>query len=330
MDPFNGRAGWLPLAPDPEPVCRPPRSDHPPPHVLRSDGEVGWSGTLRRQGQDGAERQPRNVGGGTEQSTEGRELAGAGERVAGRVEPGDVRRPRWQVEEAAKDEAVLRWVERFRFVTGELVAARFGVSWQRANARLRRLERTGLVAGEQQHVCEARAVFITGRGANVLGVGRRRAPRPGVQREHELAIVALVAALERNRSDVEILTERQCRRRERAGRGEYSIEGNGGGRHERRHWPDAAIELPWGTRVAIEVELSAKAPERLRRLVEAHVTASPYTSVHYWSASRPWRAVSGRSLTRPPSSSHGGTPRRRSWSSSRSPGPPQTSPSASM
>ncbi len=293
-DAFNGRAGRLPLGPAPEPVL--PSSAFPttrPHHVLRSDGEVGWSGTLRRQGQDGAERQPRHVGGGTEEGTEGKDLAGAGERLADRVAPGDVGRPRWQVEEAAKDEAVLRWVERFRFVTGELVAVRFGISWQRANARLRRLERMGLVAGEQQHVCEARAVFITGRGATVLGVGRRRAPRPSVQREHVLAIVALVGALERNRSDVEVLTERQCRRRERAGHGEYSIKGNDGGRHERGHWPDAAIELPWGARVAIEVELSAKAPERLRRLVEAHVTPSTYTSVPTWSARRPLRGASG-------------------------------------
>jgi len=119
------------------------------------------------------------VGGGTEQGTEGEEAVAVGEPVEWRLEPGDVGRPRWQVEEAAKDEAVLRWVERFRFVTGELVARRFGFTWQRANARLRRLERLGLLGGEQQHVCEARAVFVTGRGATVLGVGRRRAPAAG-------------------------------------------------------------------------------------------------------------------------------------------------------
>jgi hypothetical protein len=145
---------------------------------------------------------------------------------------------------------------------------------------LRRLERLGLLGGEQQHVCEARAVFVAGRGATVLGVGRRRAPRPAVQREHELAIVALVVDLERRRTDLRVLSERECRRRERAGLGAFSVEG-AGGRGDRRHWPDAVIELPWGVRVAVEVELSAKAPERLSRVIEAHVAGSPYSAVHY-------------------------------------------------
>ena len=145
-------------------------------------------------------------------------------------------RPAWDGDEAAKDEAVLRWVERFRFVTAELVARRFGVSCQRANARLRRLEKVGLVGSEQRHVCEARAVFVTGRGATVLGVPRRRPPRTGVQREHELAIVALAIEVELAGAWARVLTDRECRRAERREGVEYSLRGDAVPR-DRRHWP---------------------------------------------------------------------------------------------
>src|SRR4051812_36040877 len=66
---------------------------------------------------------------------EGHDVVGGGVAVLGRAA--------WERGHAARDLEVLRWVARFRFVTGRAVAERFGVSLQRSNARLRRLEPLG-------------------------------------------------------------------------------------------------------------------------------------------------------------------------------------------
>ncbi|MDP9441379.1 MAG: hypothetical protein M3P34_04200, partial [Actinomycetota bacterium] len=65
------------------------------------------------------------------------------------VDPGWVGRCAWEVEEARRDVEVLAWAGRFRFVTGQAIAWRFGMSWQHANARVRRLERLGLLGCER-------------------------------------------------------------------------------------------------------------------------------------------------------------------------------------
>ena len=181
------------------------------------------------------------------------------------AEPGQVGRCEWQVEEARRDVEVLAWVGRFRFVTARAVATRFDVSWQQANARVRRLERLGLLGAERQHVSEPRAVFLTGKGHELLGWPRRRAPRAQVQREHEAAIVWLVGELERAESAARVLTERECRRIESSGERQYSVELADG----RRRWPDVVVESG-STRHAIEIEFAPKGSGRLRRIVEAY------------------------------------------------------------
>ena len=102
-------------------------------------------------------------------------------------------------------------VGRFRFVTAQAIAARFGVSWQQANARVRRLERLGLLGFEREHVSQAAGGLPDRQGHELLGWPRRRAPRAQVQREHEEAIVWLVTELERERRGRVVLTERECR-----------------------------------------------------------------------------------------------------------------------
>jgi hypothetical protein len=56
-----------------------------------------------------------------------------------------VARGRRQHVEADRDREWLRWIGRFRFVTADLLALRFGVSVQQARNRVRRLARDGLV-----------------------------------------------------------------------------------------------------------------------------------------------------------------------------------------
>jgi len=101
----------------------------------------------------------------------------------------------WEVERATAVAELMAWVGRFRFVTAQAIAKRFGVSWQQANSRVRRLARLGIFGTERQHVSQPRAVFLTGRGHDLLGWPRRRAPRTDPQREHEAAIVHLVGSV---------------------------------------------------------------------------------------------------------------------------------------
>jgi DNA-binding MarR family transcriptional regulator len=180
------------------------------------------------------------------------------------LDPGLVGRAGWEREETERDMEVLAWLGRFRFVTAKAVAEQFGVSWQRANARLRRLERAGLVGFERAHVSQARAVFLTARGARLLGWERHRAPRPEMHREHEEAIVWIVVRLERRDPETRVLTERECRRGERDGE-RFSVTVLGDRRGERR-WPDVVLTTPTGRR-ALELEFAPKATKRLERII---------------------------------------------------------------
>lgn len=182
------------------------------------------------------------------------------------VSPDLLGRCSWEVDQARRDVEVLAWIGRFRFVTPEAIAARFGVSWQRANARVRRLQRVGLVGCEREHVSQPRAVFLTARAHELLGQPRRRPPRAQVQREHEAAIVWLVTQLEREAAGgVRVLTERECRRLEAADEQRlYSAELDDGA----RRWADVVVESG-GRRRALEIEFAPKGTARLSRIIAA-------------------------------------------------------------
>ena len=55
---------------------------------------------------------------------------------------------------------------------------------------------TRVLGGQREHVSQPRAIFVTGKGHELLGWERRRAPRAEVQCEHEVAIIWLATHLE--------------------------------------------------------------------------------------------------------------------------------------
>ena len=128
--------------------------------------------------------------------------------------------------EAARDREWLAWISRFRFVTAAVLAHRFDVSVRQANARVARLAHDGLVVVHREFVGQASAIYLARAGSVLLGQAPRRAPRPDMQREHELALARLVAELERSdaAAGFEVLTERECRRLESDGARGYSVE----------------------------------------------------------------------------------------------------------
>ena len=192
-----------------------------------------------------------------------------------------VRRRSRETSEAQRDREVLLWIARFRFVTAEVLAERFGVSHQRMNVRLRRLEQAGLVTTHRSEPTQARAVFLTGIGARRLGVRIRRAPRPDAHRVHELAVVSLATRLELDPAAPAVLSERECRGLEADKRGRFSADLRERDGTLGRRWPDLVLRHADGTLVAVEIEFSSKAPERLRRIVAGLAQAHWFGDVHF-------------------------------------------------
>ena len=171
--------------------------------------------------------------------------------------------------EAARDREWLEWIGRFRFVTSSVLALRFGVSVRQANARVARFAHDGLVVVHREFVGQASAIYLSRAGCTFLGQRPRKAPRPDMQRAHELAIATLAARLELTEGPGEmyVFTERECRRREADGEKGFSVRLLGP--EEQLRWPDLVL---YNARVrnAIELERAPKTTKRLRAIVEAY------------------------------------------------------------
>jgi hypothetical protein len=198
-----------------------------------------------------------------------------------------VPRRRKHHEQDHKDREVLAWLARFRFVTDELLADHFDVSRQRMNVRTRRLAHAGLVQRHDDGPTDRHLISITRRGADALGLPRRKPPRTDAQRTHELALVALVSRLERATSNETTLTEREMRQRQTATQDQYSVLVTQPGRPPARRWPDVAIHHADGRRTAIELELTGKGTTRLGRIVAAYAATTLYDEVVFLAADAP-------------------------------------------
>src|SRR4051812_13082435 len=86
-------------------------------------------------------------------------------------------RARAATSQDAIDRDTLRWIARFRFVTAEVLALHLGVTRQRALARVRRLEDTGLIQRRSDAPQQAWTITATSRGMQALGLPARRPPR---------------------------------------------------------------------------------------------------------------------------------------------------------
>jgi DNA-binding MarR family transcriptional regulator len=175
---------------------------------------------------------------------------------------------------------MLWWIGRFRFVTARELSARFAVTEQRVNARVRRLLSAGLIDEMRPHNNASRVVFLTRRGARTLGIKERRPPRTDVQRRHELALAMLVAQLERGTpaGAPRLMTERECRRAERRDRTRrWSVDVTYRAGAQKR-WPDL-VECDGNRRRAIEAELAVKHTARLEAIVEAYRYSDTFDEV---------------------------------------------------
>ena len=184
-----------------------------------------------------------------------------------------------QHQEAERDLEFLMWLSRFRFSSAELLELRFGVSARMCRKRMGRLETAQLVISHQPHVAAPKLFAIGPVGRVRLGLAKRRPPRWETQVVHELAIGQLVAALETTRSDLRVLTERDCRRAQWDGTARYSVVcQQRQGAMDR--WPDIVVEHPDDRRIAIEIELAPKTSERLTAILLGYLMDGSYGRVH--------------------------------------------------
>ena len=186
--------------------------------------------------------------------------------------------------ELERDLVVLAWIARFAFTTAPLLAARWSVSPQRMGARLRRLERDGLVRRTRRQANRPALVCVTSLGAHHLGGLRApRPPRYGLI-GHELAIGKRVVAIEQhfaaNAADGVVFTEREMRRAQVAGQGRYAARVRDASSRRRRRWPDYVVETPEG-RTAVELEFSAKSTQRLQEIVRGYLATGLYEFVDF-------------------------------------------------
>jgi hypothetical protein len=170
---------------------------------------------------------------------------------------------------------VVRWTARFGVATAPAIAEHGGWTLASARGRLRAAERAGLLRGTRVLAGAPTLYTATRGGLRASGLRGLEPCRVSVSgAPHALECARVAAALERAYPDHHVTGERELRRDEReAGVPLASASlGSGPDGEELLHRPDIVLwpgrqaqELP----VAVEVELTVKAPLRLLEICRA-------------------------------------------------------------
>lgn len=181
---------------------------------------------------------------------------------------------------------ILNWTASLGAVTAEALALRLDTSVASARARLTGVQRRGLLLRERPLVGRPALFTVTRAGLRAIGargIGGCRVAPHGAQ--HLMACATVAAALERSYPDHRVTGERELRRDERdSGCPVASATlGPGGGRESRLHRPDLVLwpHVPDHRPVAVEVELTVKAPRRLVEICRAWARCRAVAGVLY-------------------------------------------------
>jgi hypothetical protein len=171
--------------------------------------------------------------------------------------------------------AILSWTVRLGAVTAEALARREACPLASARGRLVALVRAGLVSREQLLAGAPALYTVTRAGLRATGMRGFEASRVSVAgAPHAIACAAAAAALERAYPDHRVMGERELRLQERETGAQLASaflrDGPEGKpllhRPDLVLWPqDVQERLP----VAVEVELTIKAPQRLLEICRA-------------------------------------------------------------
>jgi hypothetical protein len=173
--------------------------------------------------------------------------------------------------------AILQWTARMGAVTAVALADREDVSVASARARLVVLEKAGWLSCARPLARQPALYTLTRAGMRSCGL-RGLAPCrvSASDAPHLIACAAVAAALERGYADHRVLGERELRRDERERGVPLGSARLGSGPHggpllhrpDLLLWPDGSNDED-GLPVAVEVELTIKAPRRLTDICRA-------------------------------------------------------------
>lgn len=184
-----------------------------------------------------------------------------------------------------RDVAIVRWIGRLRFAEAEQIAGRFEMDLHNAYRRLRGLIALDLV--EHRRVFHAQPGAYTTTRAGLELAGLRLPPgRIDIRTyEHDRLMGDVAIALEREFGAAAMVTEREMRSVDAtADPPRYAVRRGASESKRALHFPDLAVELDDGRRLAVEVELSAKGRTRLDSIVTAYVRAPRVSEVRYYVA----------------------------------------------
>jgi hypothetical protein len=184
-------------------------------------------------------------------------------------------------------EALIQWTARMGAVTAQSLAIAQDVSEASARARLRAAERDRLLAHSQPLARRPALYTLTRAGmraSGLRGLDPCRVSPAGAM--HLIACAAVAAVLQRAYPDHRVLGERELRRDERELGAPVASARMGVGSHGRPllHRPDLVlcVDEPAGVLpVAVEVELTIKAPRRLREICRAWARCREVAGVLY-------------------------------------------------
>jgi hypothetical protein len=197
-----------------------------------------------------------------------------------------------------KDTEIVGWVGRVGAAGAEHVMARFGMGRSWAYARLSRLVADGLLEQKTLLYRKPGLYVASAEGLRWCGLQRLgvyRVGPGGFQHSQEVATAAV--ALHAGLPGWEVVSEREIRVHE-SDTGELLASVRVGelpGGRPALHRPDLAVISPEGRVLAVEVELSVKAPRRLAGICRGYARARHVERVYYLAASAAGRAA-GRAV----------------------------------
>lgn len=175
---------------------------------------------------------------------------------------------------------ILRWTVRLGAVTADAVAQHGGWTTASARARLQAAQRAGLLSGRRVLANAPTLYTVTRAGLRASGLRGLEPGRVSVANApHAIACSRVAAGLERCYHDHSVMGERELRLHEReAGKPLASATlGRGPGGAPLLHRPDLVLWPRDGAEcqpVAVEVELTVKAPQRLLEICRAWARCS--------------------------------------------------------
>ena len=197
-----------------------------------------------------------------------------------------------------KDAEIVGWIGRIGAAGAEHVMARFGMGRSWCYARLSSLVADGLLVQRVLLYREPGLYLATAEGLRWRGLQRLGIYRVGAGGfQHAREVAAAAVALHGGLSGWALLSEREIRAAE-SDRGELVASVRVGelpGGRAALHRPDLALISPDGRVLAIEVELSVKAPRRLAAICRGYARARHIDQVYYLAVPAPARAV-GRAV----------------------------------